>query len=218
MFSCEDPVWIMILTQGCLQDLNNLILISLGEVGRKEVTRILYRMPVAVANSFVYRKMLLRTDQNVAMVFSYHRGIASVFAVELCVHMQDVGGSLSSSNYVESGRGININDGGRMPENHTPLPEVPHFGDHAGAFTIHSPEPDDAQAMADNSESGGDDDNEFIPETQQPIAGGVLGLPSIAHPLRRVAEEAAHYSTIDAEATRSPSRRTALVAIQFQAS
>ncbi|MED6145969.1 hypothetical protein PIB30_030188 [Stylosanthes scabra] len=221
MFSCEDPIWIMIPTQACLQDLKNLILISLGEVRRKEVTRILYRMPVVVANSFVYRKMPLRTDQNVAMMFSYHRGIASVFAIELCVQMQDVGGSSSSSNHVESGRGISINDGGRMPANRMggspsfssyvngpaqqPPPEVPHFGDRAGAFTIHSPKPDDAQAGADNSESGGDEDDEFISKTQQPIAGGVLGLLSIARPLRCVAEEAAHYSTIDAEATRSAS-------------
>ncbi|MED6156404.1 hypothetical protein PIB30_014155 [Stylosanthes scabra] len=223
MFSCEDPAWIMIHAQACLQDLKNLILISLAKVGRKEVTRILYRMSDAVANSFVYRKMPLRTDQNVAMMFSYHRGIASVFAIELCVQMQDVGGSSSSSNHVESGRGISINDGDRMPanrmgDNPSPSfsphvnrpaqqapPEVPHFGHHAGGFTIHSPEPDDAQAGADNSESGGDDDEEFIPETQQAIAGGVLRLPSIVRPLRGVVEEAAHYSTIDAEAMHSAS-------------
>ncbi|MED6158171.1 hypothetical protein PIB30_030341 [Stylosanthes scabra] len=144
-------------------NLKNLILISLGEVGRKEVTRRLYRMPVAVANSFVYRKMPLRTDQNVSMMFSYHPGIASVFAIELCVQMQDVGDSSSSSNHVESGRGISINEGVRMPSNcrvnspnpsinpyvnrpaQQPPPDVSHFEDHAGAFTIHSPNPDDAQ-------------------------------------------------------------------------
>ncbi|MED6169358.1 hypothetical protein PIB30_020664 [Stylosanthes scabra] len=223
MFSCEDPVWIMIPAQASFQDLKNLILMSLAEVGRKEVTRILYQMPVAVANSFVYRKMPLRTDENVAMMFSYHRGIASVFAIELCVQMQDVGGNSSSSNHVESGRGITINERVRMSANRTggspspsfssyvngpaqqAPPEVSHFGHHAEAFTIHSSEPDDAQAGADNGESGGDDDDEFIPETQQAIAGGVLVLPSIVRPLRGVAEEAAHYSTIDAEATRSAS-------------
>ncbi|MED6180317.1 hypothetical protein PIB30_009105 [Stylosanthes scabra] len=109
-------------------------------------------------------KFLLRTYQNVSLMFSYHRGIASVFAIELCVQMQDVGGSSSSSNHVESGRGITINEGARMPANHRtsspspsfspyinrpvqhPPPEVPHFEDHDGAFTIHSLETDDAQA------------------------------------------------------------------------
>ncbi|MED6165314.1 hypothetical protein PIB30_098403 [Stylosanthes scabra] len=77
--------------------------------------------------------------------------------------LQDVGGSSSSSNHVESGQGININGGAHMPANrrasssspsfspyvnrpvpHPPL-EVSHFEDHAGAFTIHSLEMDDAQ-------------------------------------------------------------------------
>ncbi|MED6165428.1 hypothetical protein PIB30_099421, partial [Stylosanthes scabra] len=144
--------------------LKNVILMNLGEVGRKEITKIFYRMPVAVTNTFVYRKMLLRIDQNVSMMFSYHRGIACVFAIELCVQLQDVGGNFSSSNHVESSRGININEGAHMPPNRRasspspsfspyvnrpvqhPLPEVSHFEDHAGAFTIHSPEMDDAQA------------------------------------------------------------------------
>ncbi|MED6218280.1 hypothetical protein PIB30_025371 [Stylosanthes scabra] len=108
MFSCEDPVWVLISTQTCLQELKSLILMNLDEVKRKEVTRILYRMPVAMANSFVYRKMPLRTNQNVSMMFSYHCGIASVFAIEFYVQIQDVGGSSSSSNHVESGRGTSI--------------------------------------------------------------------------------------------------------------
>ncbi|MED6175940.1 hypothetical protein PIB30_083081 [Stylosanthes scabra] len=214
MFSCEEPVWVMIPTQMCLLDLKNVILMNLGEVGRKEVTRIFYRMPVAVANSFVYRKMPLRTDQNVSMMFSYHLGIASVFAIELCVQLQDVGGSSSSSNHVESGRGININEGARMPPNRRtsspspsfspyvnrpiqhPPPEVSHFEDHAGAFTIHSPEIDDAQA-------GG----LTATVTQPPIAELELGLPTIAAPLRRVSEEAGHYSTINSEGVHSGSAK-----------
>ncbi|MED6114028.1 hypothetical protein PIB30_076355, partial [Stylosanthes scabra] len=94
--------------------------------------------------------------------------------------MQDVGGSSSSSNHVEFGQGISINEGVRM----LAPPDVPHF--------------------EDNSDNGGDDD-EFILETQPPIGEQVLGLPSIARPLGSVAEEAAHYSTIDSEATRSAS-------------
>ncbi|MED6209209.1 hypothetical protein PIB30_052521 [Stylosanthes scabra] len=155
----------------CWQDLKNLILMNLGEVGRKEVTRILYRMPVAMANSFIYRKMPLRTDQNVSMMFSYHYGIASVFAIELCVQMEDLGGSSSSSNHVESGRGININEGARIPANRRARP----------------------------CRSLYDDDDEFILDTQPPIAEPELGLPTITAPLRRVSEEAAHYSTINPE-------------------
>ncbi|MED6139153.1 hypothetical protein PIB30_081230 [Stylosanthes scabra] len=132
------------------------VAVNLGEVGRKEVTRIFYRMPVAVPNTFVYRKMPLRTEQNVTMMFSYHHGISSVFAIELCVQLQDVGGSSSSSNHVDSGRGININDAVCIPPNRRasspspsfslyvnrpvqePPPEVPLFQDHAGAMAIHS--------------------------------------------------------------------------------
>ncbi|MED6163501.1 hypothetical protein PIB30_080515 [Stylosanthes scabra] len=220
MFSCEELVWVMIQTQISLLDLKNLILMNLGEVGRKEVMRIFYRMPVAVANTFVYRKMPLRTDQNVSMMFSYHRGISSVFAIEFCVQLQDVGGSSSSSNHVESGRGININDGARIlpnrrasspspsfssyvnPPVQDPPPEVSQFQDHARAVAIHSPEMDNDQAGV-NSDSG--DDDEFIPETQPPNAEPALGLATIAAPLRRVSEEAGHYSTINSEGMHSGS-------------
>ncbi|MED6172221.1 hypothetical protein PIB30_048009, partial [Stylosanthes scabra] len=41
-------------------------------------------------------------------MFSYHRGIGDVFAI---------GESSSSSNNVDSGRGIEINKGTRMPSN-----------------------------------------------------------------------------------------------------
>ncbi|MED6177827.1 hypothetical protein PIB30_101713 [Stylosanthes scabra] len=71
--------------------------------------------------------MPLRTDQNVSMMFSYHRGISSVFAIELCVQLQDVGGSCSSSNHVESGRGININEGARIPPNRRASSPSPSF-------------------------------------------------------------------------------------------
>ncbi|MED6225796.1 hypothetical protein PIB30_097145 [Stylosanthes scabra] len=220
MFSCEEPVWVMIPSQMSLLDLKNVILVNLGEVGRKQVTRIFYRMPVAVANTFVYRKMPLRTDQNVSMMFSYHRGISSVFTIELCVQLQDVGGSSSSSNHVESGRGININDAARIPPNlrasspspsfspyvnrpvQDPPPEVSQFQDHAGALAIHSPEMDDDQAGV-NSDSGHDD--EFIPETQPPNPKPAMGLATIAAPLWRVSEEAGHYSTINAEGMHSGS-------------
>ncbi|MED6128600.1 hypothetical protein PIB30_099445 [Stylosanthes scabra] len=183
MFSCEDPVWILIPTQICLQELKSLILMNLGQLGRKEITRLLYRMPVAVANSFVYQKMQIRSDTNVSMMFSYHHGIACVFAVELCVQLEDVGASSSSSNHVEPwGGGFNINEGARMPSNrrasspspsfspyvnrtvHAPPPDVPHFEEHDGGIMMHSPEIDDLHAMGVNSDSG--EDEEFIPETQ----------------------------------------------------
>ncbi|MED6128136.1 hypothetical protein PIB30_094735, partial [Stylosanthes scabra] len=74
--------------------------------------------------------------------------------------------------------------------------------DHAGAIAIHSPDLDDDQAGA-NSDGG--DDDEFIPETQPPNAEQAMGLPTIAAPLRRVFEEAGHYSTINEEGMHSGS-------------
>ncbi|MED6114249.1 hypothetical protein PIB30_078566 [Stylosanthes scabra] len=67
MFSCEEPVWVMIPSQVSLLDLKNVILVNLGEAGRKE---------------------------NLTMMFSYHCGISSVFAVELCVQLQTSAGVL----------------------------------------------------------------------------------------------------------------------------
>ncbi|MED6219906.1 hypothetical protein PIB30_040186 [Stylosanthes scabra] len=110
--------WLLLCTP--CGDLKILILMNLGELGKKEVTRLLYRMPVA---------------------------------------MQDIGGSSSSFNHVESGRGININEGPRRPNprasshspnyvnrpERAPHHEVPPFEDHAGASMMHSLERDDVQ-------------------------------------------------------------------------
>ncbi|MED6147305.1 hypothetical protein PIB30_042993 [Stylosanthes scabra] len=101
-------------------------------------------MPVAVANVFVYQKMQIKTKANVSMMFSYHRGIASVFAIELCVQLQDVGGSSFSSNHVEFGEGFNLNEGARMSRNRRASSLSPSF------------------TLRGYCESG--DDEEFIPE------------------------------------------------------
>ncbi|RYQ83315.1 hypothetical protein Ahy_B10g101963 isoform B [Arachis hypogaea] len=91
----------MIPPQTSLQDLKNLILMHTGMVGKKEITKLTYRMPVAVANSFSYQKMQIKADQHVSMMFSYHRSIGSIYSLELCLNLQDIGGSSSSSNNVE---------------------------------------------------------------------------------------------------------------------
>ncbi|MED6203252.1 hypothetical protein PIB30_113670, partial [Stylosanthes scabra] len=118
-------------------------------------------MPVAVANPFFYQKMQIKTDQNVSMMFSYHRGIGGVFEIELCVQLQDVGGSSSSSNNVDSGRGIDANEGTHMPPNrragspsfrpyinqsvHAPSPAVAAFEDDVQPGMMESPDRDDYQ-------------------------------------------------------------------------
>ncbi|RYR15274.1 uncharacterized protein LOC107637085 [Arachis ipaensis] len=99
-FICDDPLWIMIPPQTSLEELKNVILMNTGLVGKKDITKLTYRMSVAVANSFVYQKIQIKFDQQVSMMFSYHRSIGSIYSLELCVCLQDVGGSSSSSNNV----------------------------------------------------------------------------------------------------------------------
>ncbi|RYR39046.1 hypothetical protein Ahy_A09g044445 [Arachis hypogaea] len=103
-FVCDDPLWIMIPPQTSLQDLRNLILMHTGLVGKKEIMKLTYRMPVAVANSFSYQKMQIKADQHVSMMFSYHRSIGSIYSLELCLNLQDIGGSSFNSNNVEGVR------------------------------------------------------------------------------------------------------------------
>ncbi|MED6138885.1 hypothetical protein PIB30_078740 [Stylosanthes scabra] len=141
--------------------------------------------------------MPLRTDQNVSMMFSYHCGIASVFAIELCVQMQDVGGSSSSSNHIEPGRGININESARMLANRRASSPSPSFRPYVNRPVQHPP-PEGV-----NNNNG--DDEEFIPRKQPPVVESNLDLPTIATPLRRVLEEAADYSTINPEGMQSGS-------------
>ncbi|XP_057746364.1 uncharacterized protein LOC130965613 [Arachis stenosperma] len=91
----------MIPPQTSLQQLENLILMNIGLVGKKKISNLAYKMPVALASSFAYQKIQIKFDQYVSMMFSYHRSISIIYSVELCVKLQDVGGSSSSSKNVE---------------------------------------------------------------------------------------------------------------------
>ncbi|XP_057756310.1 uncharacterized protein LOC130975550 [Arachis stenosperma] len=50
-FMCDDPLWIMIPPQSSLQQLKNLILMNTELVGKKEISTLIYKMPVAAATS-----------------------------------------------------------------------------------------------------------------------------------------------------------------------
>ncbi|RYR21417.1 hypothetical protein Ahy_B03g066701 [Arachis hypogaea] len=88
-----------------------MILMNTGLIGKKEISTLIYRMPIAVTSSFTYQKMHIKSDQHVSMMFSYHRSIGSIYSMELCVKLQDVGDSSSSSNNVEEMRNFGASEG-----------------------------------------------------------------------------------------------------------
>ncbi|XP_015964954.1 uncharacterized protein LOC107488696 [Arachis duranensis] len=170
-FVCDDPLWIMIPPQTSLQDLKNLILMHTGMVGKKEITKLTYRIPVAVANSFSYQKMQIKADQHVSMMFSYHRSIGSIYSLELCLNFQDIGGSSSSSNNVEGVRNRPADDFGLVqnvsirearPASFTHL-GVDRVSEAANAYTSDEDEIEDFSG----------DDPEVVPETQ-PLHGNAV--------------------------------------------
>ncbi|MED6146804.1 hypothetical protein PIB30_038034 [Stylosanthes scabra] len=60
MFSCEDdPIWVLIPTQTCLRDLKHLIIMSLGELGRKRLRY--YAAEGSIANRL--RQCMSRGEQ-----------------------------------------------------------------------------------------------------------------------------------------------------------
>ncbi|RYR71838.1 hypothetical protein Ahy_A02g006051 isoform E [Arachis hypogaea] len=194
---CDDPLWIMISPQSCLQQLKNMILMNTGLIGKKEINTLIYRMPVAVANSFTYQKMHIKSDQHVSMMFSYHRSIGSIYSMELCVKLQDVGGSSSSSNNVEemrnsgAGEGIPFLDIGRgrspsfnafvAPAQNTEIPDRRPFPN------VHVAYPEGmADGLADSSEedeieNDSGEEAEVVPETQ-PVQGERV-IPSVVEPI-----------------------------------
>ncbi|RYR21823.1 hypothetical protein Ahy_B03g067136 isoform A [Arachis hypogaea] len=172
----------MILPQSSLQQLKNLILMNTRLVGKKEISTLFYRMPVTVASSFAYQKMHIKSDQHVSMMFSYHRSIESIYSMELCVKLQDVGGSSSSLNNVEELRNFGAGEAVPFPEisrAHSPsfnafvVPsrnaENPHG---RPSLTTHAASPEGiADGLADSSdedeiEDDSVDEAEVIPETQ----------------------------------------------------
>ncbi|RYR43642.1 hypothetical protein Ahy_A08g040046 isoform N [Arachis hypogaea] len=112
-------------------------------------------MPVAVASSFTYQKMHIKSDQHVSMMFSYHRSIGSIYSMELCVKLQDVGGSSSSSNNVEEMRNSGAGEG------------IPFL--------------DTDSSEEDEIENDSGEEAELVPETQ-PVQGERV-IPSVVEPV-----------------------------------
>ncbi|XP_015967136.1 uncharacterized protein LOC107490832 [Arachis duranensis] len=154
-------------------------------------------MPVAVANSFTYQKMHIKSDQHVSMMFSYHRSIRSIYSMELCVKLQDVGGSSSSSNNVEemrnsgAGEGIPFLDIGRgrspsfnafvAPAQNIKIPDRRPFPNVHVAYSEGM-----ADGLADSSEedeieNDSGEEAEVVPETQ-PVQGERV-IPSVVEPI-----------------------------------
>ncbi|RYR09908.1 hypothetical protein Ahy_B05g078342 [Arachis hypogaea] len=196
-FMCDDPLWIMISPQSCLQQLKNMILMNTGLIEKKEISTLIYRMSVAVASSFTYQKIHIKSDQHVSMMFSYHRSIRSIYSMELCVKLQDVGGSSSSSNNVEevrnsgAGEGILFLDIGRghspsfnafvAPAQNTETPDRRPFPN------VHVAYPEGmADGLADSSEedeieNDSGEEAEVVPETQ--LVQGKRVIPSVVEPI-----------------------------------
>ncbi|RYR42066.1 hypothetical protein Ahy_A08g038513 [Arachis hypogaea] len=130
-FVCDDPLWIMIPPQTSFEEQKNVILMNTGLVGKKEITKLTYRMQVAVTNSFTYQKVQIKSDQQVSMMFSYHRGIESIYSLELCVCLQHVDRSSSSSNNVVQHGNVGAAD--LMPFQEIFRPRSPTFN----AFVTH---------------------------------------------------------------------------------
>ncbi|RYQ83933.1 hypothetical protein Ahy_B10g102815 isoform A [Arachis hypogaea] len=188
-FVCDDPLWIMIPPQTSLQDLKNLILMHTGMVAKKEITKLTYRMPVAVANSFSYQKMQIKADQHVLMMFSYHRSIGSIYSLELCLNLQDIGGSSSSSNNVEGVRNRPADDFGLVRDtSRAPSPSFNAFVPQVQNVSICEARPasfthlgvdrvsEAANAYTsdeDEIEDFSGDDPEVVPETQ-PLHGDAV--------------------------------------------
>ncbi|XP_016163130.1 uncharacterized protein LOC107605680 [Arachis ipaensis] len=152
-FVCDDPLWIMIPPQSSLEELKNVILVNTGIVGKKKITKLTYRMPVAVANSFTYQKMQIKSDQQVSMMFSYHRSIGNIYSLELCVCLQDLGGSFSSSNNV-----VNHVTGGNRCTRPPPCTRVASPEGIGGGLADTSDE--------DEIEDDSGEEAEVVPETQ----------------------------------------------------
>ncbi|RYR31922.1 hypothetical protein Ahy_B01g056867 isoform A [Arachis hypogaea] len=178
-FMCDDPLWIMISPQSCLQQLKNMILMNTGLIRKKEISTLIYRMPVAVASSFTYQKMHIKSDQYVSMMFSYHRSIGSIYSMELCVKLQDVGGSPSSSNNVEEMR--NSSAAFVAPTQNTEIPDRRPFPN------VHVAYPEGmADGLANSSEedeieNDSGEEAEVVPETQ-PVQGERV-IPSVVEPI-----------------------------------
>ncbi|RYR43647.1 hypothetical protein Ahy_A08g040046 isoform O [Arachis hypogaea] len=131
------------------------------------------------------------------MMFSYHRSIGSIYSMELCVKLQDVGGSSSSSNNVEemrnsgAGEGIPFLDTGRgrspsfnafvAPAQNTEIPDQRPFPN------VHVAYPEGmADGLADSSEedeieNDSGEEAELVPETQ-PVQGERV-IPSVVEPV-----------------------------------
>ncbi|XP_015950461.1 uncharacterized protein LOC107475345 [Arachis duranensis] len=123
-------------------------------------------MSVAVANSFAYQKMQIKSDQHVSMMFSYHRSIGSIYSLELCLNLQDIGGSSSSSNNVEGVRNRGAAD--FVPAQDTNTSDEDEIEDFSG---------DEAEVVPETQPLHGDP----VPPTRVEPEGGGVSSSTPAH-------------------------------------
>ncbi|XP_015971265.1 uncharacterized protein LOC107494742 [Arachis duranensis] len=170
-------------------------------VGKKEITKLTYRMPVAVANSFAYRKMQIKSDQQVSIMFSYHRSIGTIYSLELYMNIQDIGGSSSSSSNVEGVRNLGAADFAPGPDiSRARSPSFNAFVVQEQNANLREPHPSPSTLLRfdrhpdvgivetsdeDDIEEFSGDEEEVVPETQplhrdsvpptpvEPVGGGV---------------------------------------------
>ncbi|XP_016194935.1 uncharacterized protein LOC107635900 [Arachis ipaensis] len=143
----------------------------------KEITKLTYRMPVVVANSFAYQKMQIKSDQQVSMMFSYHHSIGTIYSLELCLNIQDIGGSSSSSNNVDGN--ANFREARPSPSTLLGFDRHPDVGiaETSNEDDIEEFSGDEAEAVLETQPLHGDN----VPPTPVEPVGGSVSSSTPAH-------------------------------------
>ena len=111
-FCSQNPQFIAVRPTINFLELQNIILQKLGEVGNKQITQVIYRVPMAIGKGVLrYRSWQLSNDNDVGLMFNFHAQFEEIRIIELYVVLEDLhfssGGSAPNPSNISVSQPIN---------------------------------------------------------------------------------------------------------------
>ena len=111
-FCSQNPQFIAVRPTINFLELQNIILQKLGEVGNKQITQVIYRVPMAIGKGVLrYRSWQLSNDNDIGLMFNFHAQFEEIHIIELYVVLEDShfssGGSAPNPSNISVSQPIN---------------------------------------------------------------------------------------------------------------
>ena len=155
-FCSENSVAVSVCSSISLLDLQNTILRKLGLLNRKQISQVVYRLPIAVAQNAVrYTTFLVGSDEDVSLMFYSHSQCPEIRIIELFITLEDTNISSGGSAPNPLSAGTDFSTRGSDPNSVAFLPSLP-VPSPSPTFALYNPQQNE-DVHRENAEDMGDD-------------------------------------------------------------